>query len=54
MSQCQSMMMTAVCFSGDSRPVRLLLAAEEGVLLRPVSEDIREHLGPVPQGDYYE
>ena len=53
-SQCRSMMLTAVCFSGDTRPVRLLLVAEEGVLLRPVSEDIREHLGPVPQGDCYE
>ena len=35
----------------DPVPVRLVLRGKEGVLLRQVAEDIREHSGPLPQGD---
>ena len=31
--------------------MRLVLRGQEGVLLRQVAEDIREHSGPLPQGD---
>ena len=31
--------------------MRLVLRGKEGVLLRQVAEDIREHSGPLPQGD---
>ena len=31
--------------------MRLVLPGQEGVLLRQVAEDIREHSGPLPQGD---
>ena len=32
--------------------MRLVLRGQEGVLLRQVAEDIREHSGPLPQGDH--
>ena len=35
----------------DPVPVRLVLPGQEGVLLRQVAADIREHSGPLPQGD---
>ena len=31
--------------------MRLVLRGQEGVLLRQVAQDIREHSGPLPQGD---
>ena len=31
--------------------MRLVLRGQEGVLLRQVAEDIREHSWPLPQGD---
>ena len=31
--------------------MRLVLPGQEGVLLRQVAANIREHSGPLPQGD---